>query len=381
MYLEHSPAIILPRKRPLLKRILRGDEYLHARERELNYHIGQRGFLIQIYNWQGQVIKRFHFTEESDAIELFIEIHTPGFDPRIYDIPGEIAHIELALTQAITSTSTSTQQFAIPNTWWTQNTISVIGTGGASGQGGINNSVIQGGCGGGGAAFASISNLIGSADRNGTFNFFISSTSSSSAWFFNTGTVLADGGNNAVSGSFTGGGGFGSPGSGGTVANSVGTTRRAGGTGARGASGSIPSSGVYSIQVGGGGAGSAAGTSAGGQTPTAPTSSSGGDGADSDTASGGSGGTGIGPPGGTGSDFDASHGAGAGGAGGGAPFSFPQVGGTGGLYGGGAGGPGAWIKNEGSGGDAETGAITAGRQGMIWLTWSPYQFTEFYQSN
>lgn len=363
LYIEQSPAIILPKKRPLLRKILRGSDYEHHKERDLNSHRGKRGFQIWFFNWQNEVIRKDFYDEESDVIEAFIEIHK---QPYKFPTTEEVAHVQLFITQSLTTGAGGQQNFSVPVTWG-PNTSSCIAGGGNGSIGQLPGPTVNGGAGGGGGAFASTN--IQALTRGSTAPYLIGA-SAQVTWFSNPSLLIADAGVSAVNTNVSPRGGL--------ASNSVGTVTRNGGNGG---AGGILASGTGSPSGGGGGgaggptsAGSngAAGTTSAGANPVAS-----GAGGNSDTASGGASTNGAPNNGGNGTDFDSSHGAGAGASGGGLALanSGPAfAGGAGGNYGGGAGGS----SNRGS---ANMGASVAGTQGMIFLSWVPYQYTEIYSTS
>lgn len=368
---EQSRPLIKPNKRALLRKVLRGNEYDNSRELELNYNKGTRGWQIKVYNKQGEAIRRFCFTHEIDVIEFFIEIHDPGFSWWYHDInPLDVDKVLLLITQSLTTGAGGTQTFSVPVTWG-NNTVSCIGGGG---QGGSSTNGLVGsgqtcasGGGGGGGAFAQSNNL--NADRTNGTPYFIGSQNQAT-WFNNSSLISAAGANSAT---LNGGG------TAGLAANSIGTTKKNGGNGGQGIT--TVGSGIL-VGAGGGGAGGTTsdgttGSNAGTTTPNNP----GANGGASDTVAGGTGVNGAaGNNGNTGTDFDASHGAGSGGAGGGAPSTSSagnKGGGAGGLYGGGGGGPSANAGNPVS--PSIVGGL--GQQGMIFLSWVPYAYSEVYGTN
>lgn len=367
---EQSRPLIKPNKRALLRKVLRGNEYDNSRELELNYDKGIRGWQIKIYNKQGEAIRRFCFTHETDVIEFFIEIHDPGFNWWYHDInPLDVDKVLLLITQSLTTGPGSTQNFSVPITWG-NNTSSCIGGAGNGAAGTAVGIASTGGGAGGGGAYSD-KNVQG-IDRNSTAPYFIGSAAQQT-WFSSALVLLADNGTSA-SGLTKGLGGL--------VANCVGTNKRSGGDGGNA---TTSSSGSTVQSNSGAGAGAAAGTSGNGSNgnngvnATGVTNASSGKGGDSDTVSGGASTTGNGNVGADGTDFDASHGAGAGASGGGCLPAGPTVGngangglyGAGGAGGGSIGGPGAKIG----------GSAGLGRQGMIFLSWVPYAYSEVYGTN
>lgn len=354
-----SPLVIRKDKKIILRNCLRGDSYSYSKTQEHNKYLGKQGWQVKFYDRRGFVLKRFCFENENDVIEFFIEINAPSFNSWVYDIdPLDVDKVLLFTTQALTANPGVIQNFSIPSVWGPNNTISAIGGGGNGtiGQrvGGLNIP----GFAGSGAAFASISNR--GYDRNSTVPYFIGSgavaTSSPStgnnaqATSFNTSQLIAAGATK------NGGNGL--------AANSTGDIKFDGGL-----SGSLVSSAGSAVS--GPGGGSAAGPSG---TPvavggTAVVGGNSGVGANSATASGGASSAGVGNPGGNGTDFDASHGAGAAGSGGG---NGANQGGNAGNYGAGCGGPGVTAAG------ASVAVTLAGSQGMLFLSYNPYIYSEFY---
>lgn len=227
---------------------------------------------------------------------------------------------------------TSGTSWTVPGDWNnSSNTIEAIGAGG-NGYGYI---LCNAGGGGGGAyALTTNTTLSGTVSYQvGTAGGTTGSGTSPTAntWFKDGSTLVAAGG--ATPSGLTSGG------TGGTTANSVGTTLYQGGTG-----------GSSQNNVGNGGGGGAGGTHAAGNNGN----NAGGAGGQGDGTYGGAGGS-AGNPGSSGTEWDATHGSG----GGGGPSSGCSAAGQiGGQYGAGGGGG-----TSGSGG--------AGVSGVIVITYSP----------
>lgn len=218
-------------------------------------------------------------------------------------------------TQIILTAGTT---WTVPDDWNNvDNTVEVIGAG-ADGGGPSYNSFYYGG---GGGAYAKIVNFSTTKGASITVHFgsIDCAGTTDGTWFNSSATVFAESGyrgcnqNNGVS-----------PGQGGRVAFSIGTTRFAGGSGSQG-----------------GGGGGAAG-------PNGAGVSGGNNGGAGDAGFGGAGG--VGGVGGNGTEFDASHGSGGGG------------GGTGTAFAGG---------NYGAGGGATPATGAAGTGGLIVITYTP----------
>jgi len=293
---------------------------------------------------------------------------------------------------------TSGVDWTVPLDWNSaNNTIEVIGGGGAGQE--ANNTANEGTPGGGGG-YSEISNasltpgstVIYSVGAGGT----TTGQSGGATYFCNsssTSTCLSIAGSAVIVGAKGGGGGqASSPGAGGATSTAVGTVKYAGGSGGAfanfgadgegggGAAGPLGNGGnggtITQVTQGAGGGGGNGGGSAGGAgsgtqggaggnnqgntgTPgTGGTSGSPNGTAGSNGAGGGGGwgASGTGGNGGAGTEWDASHGSGGGGGGSGAS---PV--GNGGLYGGGGGG---------GGGGADTWFGT-GAQGIIVITYTP----------
>lgn len=370
-----KPSIIIPTNDSLtLLNIMRGSEYDHARERDLNAHRGVRGYGLKYFYWPAKKYLIESFQCEEDLIGRYFDIIR---EPELY------TDVLLFLTQSLTTGAGSTQSFSVPATWG-PNTSYAIGGGGNGGAGTYDGTLTfgYGGGGGGGALAASIIYL----DRNGSASYFIGS-SNQNTWFKDTGAVLAAAGNNGSAGSFGG--------SGGLTGSSVGTVlTKNGGNGGAGATTTVGGT-VARVVAAGAGGGGAGGTSADGTigsngainsaTGVGTLSQAGGNGGASDTVAGATGSSVAVVNGNNGTDFDASHGAGSGAAGGGGNVNTTGNvinkfnGGAGGNYGAGGGGGGSYY----AGGGAGSGQISsggAGQQGMIFLSWSPYQYSEFYGS-
>lgn len=199
---------------------------------------------------------------------------------------------------------TSGTTYTVPSDWTLTNTIECIGAGGN----GRIASLTVGRPGGGGGAYAQVSNL----SLSGSVSYVIASGGSQSDTYFNgaastSASISCAGGKNATSLI---------PGAGGSTANSTGTVKYAGGSGA---SGDVCSGGDGS-GGGGGGAGGPYGA-----------------GLSADFSTGGDGGGGFGGASGGGSGREWNYGAGAGSGGGGHGLG----GYDGGFYGGGGGGGGS----------------------------------------
>ena len=91
-----TPSIIIPNEYSInFKKFIRGDLYSYYKELETNKQLGKRGYKIIFYD--RNICKTpfeisffsyrwFYFDEENDALDFWQEIHTPGFDPREYNI-------------------------------------------------------------------------------------------------------------------------------------------------------------------------------------------------------------------------------------------------------------------------------------------------------
>ncbi len=231
-------------------------------------------------------------------------------------------------------TDTAITSFTIPSNWTTTNTIECIGSGGNGRIGSINQS--RGG--GGGGAYALVSNL----EISGSITYAIAQGGTFSTGTYFNGTASTSASVSCQSGKtpliLNGG-------AGGTTAGSIGTIKFAGGVGGAGSSGICPGG-----ENGGGGGG------AGGPR---------GAGIDGTFGSGGAGGAGFGgaSSGASGQEwnyFSFGIGSGAGGDGG---FGGGGAGGDGGSYGGGGGGGGTDC--------VEGDTAGAGAQGLIVITYWP----------
>jgi hypothetical protein len=313
-------------------------------------------------------------------------------------------------TYLITPTG-SNQAWTVDPTWNSaNNTVSVIGGGGA----GSSHTATNETTGGGGGAYSHVTNLTltpsGSATYqvgiggvpainvtggNGGATWFNGTTQSGSSVGAGGGTVGADGGGGGPGGTATPGTGS-SGGAGGTNVDAAYSSSGGGGAGGPNGVGAVggtitignppDASSVGGLGGGGNGGGtigvgtsvdiiagtaggnnsSGSGSGAGGaSTPAAGssgTSGGGGGGGGGSTTAGVT--CGAGGAGGTGIEFDASHGSGGGGGGGGSnnqSTGTAGLGGTGGLYGGGSGG--------GGGNSATNQLAGTGGQGIINLTW------------
>ncbi len=198
---------------------------------------------------------------------------------------------------------TSGTSFTTPSDWTTANTVECIGSGGNGRFG----TAALGRAGGGGGAYALVSNLA----LSGSIAYVVATGGSQSDTYFNgaassTASLSCAGGKNAVNAQV---------GAGGKTTNSTGTVKYAGGSGANG---DVCSGGTGE----GGGGGGAAGPYGGGQ--------------DGDFSTGGYAGGGSGGAGGGGAGLEWNYGAGGAGSGGGGNMES-----DGGAYGGGGGGGGA----------------------------------------
>ena len=381
MYIQ-SPSLIIPNEFKIKhKQLVRGPEYFYNKERELNYGLGKKGWQVLFYNSKKcktqfdktfKYYRRFCFENENDALEFWQEIHRPDFNSASWIIdPKEYDETLFLLTQSLTSTSGANQSFSVPSTWGPNNTISCLGHGGsgylAFSQSGGGSPPSYGGGAGGGGAFASISGT--GLDRNSTtvkFYVSINTGANQDTWF--DGSSFSD----CTVGAKNGGNGTGpTPNTGGTAgsaASSVGTTKFSGGAGGNGA--------VVVGNAGGGGGGGCGSSIGTGQTGVSASNGTGQKGGNSSTATGGAAIASGANNGALGTDFDASHGGGSGASGGGCTDAVNRAGGTGGLYGSGSGGSGA--NNLGT--SDFVGAVVAGRQGMIFLSWSPYEYNTGYSN-
>jgi|CXWL01.1.fsa_nt_gi hypothetical protein len=227
---------------------------------------------------------------------------------------------------------TSGTSFSTPSDWTTTNTIECIG----AGYRGDNAGIVLGGSGGGGGAYAMISNL----SISGSISYVVAAESSLGDTYFN-GAASTTASISCAAGRAPSGG---SGGVGGKTADSTGTVEFAGGNGAGNAGG-----------AGGGGGGAAGLNGAGG-------SASGDQGGNGDAGFGGAGGS-SGTGGAIGTEWNYGTVAGSGGGGGGAIASPGANGGAGGFYGAGGGGGGV---------DAsEPGTSGAGSQGIIIISYFP----------
>lgn len=371
----NKPNIIIPSNKGLdLLKVIRGDDYEFAKERDYNSHRGIRAFQLKYFDWRSKSYRVEHFGCEADIIGRWLDIIK---EPDVY------TDVLLFITQSLTTGPGSTQNFSVPVTWG-PNTTSCIGGGGAGavnafGSSGSTNTVQSGG-GGGGGAFAS--DNVSGIPLGQTTPYFIGSANQAT-WFKSSISLLAANGGTPTQPTF----GACPGGTQGTASSSIGTTKRNGGIGGAGLAPTF-TGGITSAQnraSGGGGGGGAAGTTADGTVGAVGTSTTanatvnGGNGGNSDTASGPAGGSGVGAGGNAGTDFDASHGAGSGGAGGGVLSGnrAENNGGAGGNYGAGGGGVACTFFLDS--GPAQ-GTPGAGRQGMIFLSYVPYQYSEVYSN-
>lgn len=241
---------------------------------------------------------------------------------------------DFATVTFLTATTSST--YTKPVDWNnSSNNIQGIGAGGAgAGSSGSANS-------GAGGAFARQNNVTLSSNPSYRCGAAAGTTGSGTAptantFFLDGSTLVAAGGQSASAGV-----------SGGSTANSVGTTKYKGGDGNLG--------GVI-----GAGAGGAAGPNGAGGNGQDGNDGTGGAGDAGYGGSGGSGsGAGSGDPGGAGSEFDATHGSGGGGGGG------TTGGGAGGNYG------------AGGGGKTSSGSGGIGKQGLLVVTYEPRRGAAF----
>ena len=284
---------------------------------------------------------------------------TPQWHPDI----GEILSYDFATVTFLTTTGANAT-YTSPSDWNNaDNEVECIGGGGRGG-------TIAGGrpisaTGGGGGAYASITNFSFATPgtTTATYNVGGNSTGAGNPTWWNDTVNPGSGTTNAKCAAAGGSAGLTSatgalvgPATGGASANSFGQTRFSGGNG-----GSATASSIGTSTGGGGAAGpNGNGLSSANATSYATTSAGGA----GDNGSGGAGGGTGGNTGGTGTEYDATHGSG---GGGGAYTTFTTgnaTGGAGGNYGGGSGGAAT-----GSGTSATTGV---GKQGLIVVTYTPF---------
>lgn len=311
----------------------------------------------------GHVVWRGWFDDRADA-DAFLWAMVTGslqYEPELWRLPTPMwcpdLGDHLAYDFATVTFLTSGTSYSTPGDWNNAvNTVECVGggSGGCSGQFNVSTGV-----GGGGGAYAKVSNLtlagsityaVGSGS-NGSFN--SSPTSGGGDTYFNgaslgAASVGANGGSAGTYGSTT-------LAAGGLASSSVGTTKYNGGSSATGTTSLNGTTGV-----GGTGGGGAAGLNGAGNNGSAGTTApAGGAGGSGDAGSGGSSGAAA-SNGGAGTEWDGSHGSGGGGGG---SSSAGVAAGTGGLYGAGGGGGWASTVNNVSGGN--------GKQGLVVITYTP----------
>ena len=275
-------------------------------------------------------------------------------------IPPKIQEVRAAPI-VIYITDTASTSWTVPSNWNpNSNTIEVIG-GGGGGVNGLSGNPSAGGGGGASGAYAIKNDLSLTPDSSVTIKIGTAGgvATAGGDTYFNAATCA----DSSVCGK-GGGGASGSTG-GSAQAGSVGNTIYAGRNGGNG--------GGASAQVGGGGGGGAGGSGPYGQgnVGSAGSGTTGGAGGSGGPSGGGTGGTANGGVGGNGTEWQVSPAYGSGGGGGGGQGGTGRNvsgtnGGASGTYGaGGAGGGGA------GGGSASPGAGTAGKQGLIVITYTP----------
>ena len=317
-------------------------------------------------------------------------------------------------TFLVSNPGTTLQTWTVPSDWSNSNNqVACIGAGGKGAD--STTAALGGGGGGGGGAYASSSNII--LVSGASISYFIgaeatstgpaSAIRASETWFNSTASSTA-----TISCAFGKPGMMTATSTGGSIANSTGTTKYAGGSGGYRAGGTLGggggggSAGIYGAgkdgsgghptYAGGNGGGGSNGRSSTVGSISASNFTGGAGGAGTSGTGGGAGGTntvgdedghvgtdgggggggrgrstsntsvGDGGSGGLDTSFDATHGAGGGGGGGGAQTStassYTHVGGFGGTYGGGGGGGGRHPTAVQIGG--------TGGQGLIFITYT-----------
>ncbi|MDD5487187.1 MAG: DUF2341 domain-containing protein, partial [Dehalococcoidales bacterium] len=274
-------------------------------------------------------------------------------------MPPEIQEAQAAPT-IIYITDTASTSWTVPADWNSgNNTIEVIGGGG----GGANGSASSPGVGGGGGAsgaYSIVSNVSLTPDSSVTINIGVGggiATAAGDTYF---------GSSTCATSYACGKGGSGASGQtkGSAQAGSVGDTVNAGADGGDGGP-------IGAVTGGGGGGGAGAGGPQGaGAAGTTSTDQNGGAGGTGGGGSGGTGGTANGGTGGNGTEWSSSpdYGSGGGGGGGlgGGNKGNGSAGGAAGTYGAGGAGGGGMGK-----GGSSAGAGTAGKQGIIVITYTP----------
>jgi hypothetical protein len=344
---------------------------------------------------RGKVIWTGWFDDRDDADVFLYAISIGYIDKSLWRLPtpmwpGLDPDLEYYFSTVVFLTTTGGATWTVPTDWSNTNSIECVGAGAGGARGLV--AVVSGPNGGGGGAYAKISNVAsltpgGSATYNiptggagaGTDN-TSGGSPGSDTWMRidgggaapanTTQGVLADSGVGGTPGVVSGG-------TGGTTANSVGTTTFRGGNGTQQANGAF----------GAGGGGGAAGPNGNGGDATY-SGTVGGTGGTGDNGSGGTGGAGggsgsglAGGNGNAGTEWDATHGSGGGGGGGGTTGGGGGAGGTGGsggLYGSAGAGGGYDSGSVGNGGSGRPGLIVATYDvGFFFfgLPWTPPDFS------